>query len=107
VLEQDAADDRPEGRSGGEHRRPHRDRDAALVAVGEDLRSSDSVDGMSIAPNTPIPARAAISQAALGAKAASTETAAKPVAPISSIRRRPNRSPSVPIVTRSPASTSG
>lgn len=50
---------------------------------------------MSIAPNTPMPARAAMSQPADGAKAASTEIAAKPVAPISSMRRRPKRSPSV------------
>ena len=71
------------------------------------LRSSDSVEGISIAPNTPMAARATISHPALGAKAASTETAAKPVAPMSSIRRRPNRSPSVPIVTSRPASTSG
>ena len=71
------------------------------------LRSSDSVEGISIAPKTPIAARAAISHSALGAKAASAETTPNPVAPMSSIRRRPNRSPSVPIVTSRLASTSG
>ncbi len=71
------------------------------------LRRSERVEGMSIAPNTPMSARAAMSTAAVGAKAARAETVAKPVAPMSSIRRRPNRSPSVPIVTSRLARTSG
>ncbi len=70
-------------------------------------RSSDSVDGISMAPKKPSRARAAISRPAVGAKAASAETTANPVAPMRSRRRRPKRSPSVPMVTRSPASTSG
>ena len=41
------------------------------------LRRSDSVEGISIAPNTPMAARAAISHSALGAKAASAETEAE------------------------------
>ena len=41
------------------------------------LRSSDRVEGISIAPKTPIAARAAISHSALGANAASAETSAE------------------------------
>jgi hypothetical protein len=47
---------------------------------------SDSVEGISVAPATPSSARAAINIAALVEKAASTEAAAKPVAPISNSR---------------------
>ncbi len=71
------------------------------------LRSSARVDGMIMAPNRPMAARPAINHSAEGAKADSADTVANPVAPISSIRRRPNRSPRVPIVTSRPASTSG
>ena len=42
------------------------------------LRISDSVDGISMAPNTPSTARAATRCRALGAKAAATDTTAKP-----------------------------
>ena len=71
------------------------------------LRSRDNVEGMSMAPKNPIAARATISSSAVDANAASAEIAANPVAPMRSIRRRPNRSPIVPIVTSRPASTSG
>nr|BFF16187.1 hypothetical protein GCM10025699_74900 [Microbacterium flavescens] len=70
------------------------------------LRSSDRVAGMIMAPKKPSTARAAMSDSAFGENAASTETAAKPEAPISSSRRRPKRSPSEPIATSSPARTS-
>lgn len=63
----------------------------------------DSVEGMSVAPATPSRARATISHRALGAKAAKTEAAPKAAIPIISSRRRPIRSPSVPIVIRKPA----
>ena len=107
VLEQDAADDGPSAAPAEKpaaHTAIAMRRWSRLVKM---LRRSDSVDGISIAPNTPIAARAAISHSALGAKAASAETRPNPVAPMSSIRRRPNRSPSTPIVTSRLASTSG
>src|SRR6478609_9076876 len=69
------------------------------------LRSSDSVDGISMAPNTPSTARAATRYPALGANAAATDTTMKPLAPIISMRRRPIRSPRLPIITSSAAST--
>ena len=62
------------------------------------LRISDSVDGASVAPATPSSARVAISISALVENAASTEATPNAAAPISSSRRRPMRSPSVPIV---------
>jgi hypothetical protein len=67
------------------------------------LLISDSVDGASVAAATPSSARAAISISALVEKAARTDAAPKPAAPISSRRRRPMRSPSLPIVISSPA----
>ena len=67
------------------------------------LRISDSVDGAMVAPATPSSARVAISIAALVEKAASTEATPNAAAPISSRRRRPIRSPSVPIVISDPA----
>ena len=70
------------------------------------LRISDRVDGISIAPNTPSSARAATSISAVGANAAPTDTTANPVAPIISRRRRPTRSPRLPMATSRAASTS-
>lgn len=64
---------------------------------------NDSVEGISVAPAIPSRARARISSPAFGAKAASTDTAAKAVMPINSRRRLPIRSPSVPMVSRNPA----
>ncbi len=66
-------------------------------------RISDKVDGASVAPATPSSARSAISIAALPENAASTEATPKPPAPISSSRRRPIRSPRLPIVISQPA----
>src|SRR6266545_363226 len=66
-------------------------------------RISDSVDGASVAPARPSRARAAISISALVEYAASTEVRPKAVAPISSSRRRPIRSPRVPMVSSEPA----
>ncbi|MDR6172356.1 hypothetical protein QE359_003385 [Curtobacterium sp. SORGH_AS776] len=71
------------------------------------LRMIERVAGMSIAPNTPMTIRAATSIQASVAKAAATEKSAKPVAPTTRIRRRPMRSPMLPITTRRPARTSG
>ena len=71
------------------------------------LRINDRVAGISIAPKNPMAARAAMSAPAVGTKAATAEIAAKPVAPIRSRRRRPNRSPRLPMGTSRPASTSG
>ena len=67
------------------------------------LRISESVDGARVAAATPRSARAAISIAALSEKAASTEAAPNAAAPIRSSRRRPIRSPRVPIVMSEPA----
>jgi hypothetical protein len=67
------------------------------------LKSSDSVEGASVAPAIPSSARAAISIVALVEKAASTEAAPNDAAPIISSRRRPKRSPSVPMVMSDPA----
>jgi hypothetical protein len=68
------------------------------------LRINDSVDGASVAPATPRRARATISISALVEKAANSEAAPKAAAPIRSSRRRPIRSPRVPIVISDPAS---
>jgi hypothetical protein len=67
------------------------------------LRISDSVEGASVAPATPSAAREAISISGLDENAATTEAPPKAPAPIRSNRRRPIRSPSVPIVMRKPA----
>jgi hypothetical protein len=68
------------------------------------LRIKASVDGISVAPATPSTARAAISISGLVDHAATSDAAPNAVAPIISSLRRPMRSPSVPIVTRKPAS---
>jgi hypothetical protein len=67
------------------------------------LRISDSVEGASVAPATPSSAREAISISGLDENAATTDEAPNAAAPVSSSRRRPIRSPSVPIVIRKPA----
>jgi hypothetical protein len=67
------------------------------------LRISDSVEGATVAPATPSRARAAISIPGVVEKAASTEAAANAPAPVRSSRRRPMRSPRVPMVTSDPA----
>jgi hypothetical protein len=67
------------------------------------FRISDSVEGASVAPATPSRARAAINMEALRENAASTDAAPKVAAPSISKRRRPMRSPSVPMVMSRPA----
>ena len=74
---------------------------------GKMLRIRDRVEGISIAPKKPSAARPAMSHSALGAKAVAAETAAKPTLPIRSRRRRPIRSPRLPMATSRPASTNG
>lgn len=64
---------------------------------------SASVDGISVAPATPSSARARISVGGSGAYAAATDRTANAAAPVNSSRRRPIRSPSVPIVITNPA----
>jgi hypothetical protein len=64
---------------------------------------SDSVEGIRVAPATPSSARATMSHNAFGANAARTEAAANAATPTISSRRRPIRSPNVPIVMRKPA----
>jgi len=63
----------------------------------------DSVEGASVAPAMPRSAREAISIATLDEAAAITDATAKAAEPIMSRRRRPIRSPKVPIVIRKPA----
>jgi hypothetical protein len=67
------------------------------------FRINDSVDGARVAAATPSTARVAISIDALVENAASTEAAPNAAAPINRRRRRPMRSPRVPIVIRNPA----
>ena len=67
------------------------------------LRISDMVDGINVAPAIPRMARVTISISALFEKAARIDAAANAPAPIISSRRRPIRSPNVPIVMSEPA----
>ena len=67
------------------------------------LRISDSVEGASVAPAMPSKARATISISGLDENAAATDATPNAAAPMRSSRRRPIRSPSVPIVIRKPA----
>jgi hypothetical protein len=66
------------------------------------LRINERVDGISVAPAMPSSARAAISISGVEENAANPEARAKAAAPTSNSRRRPIRSPSVPIVSRNP-----
>jgi len=52
------------------------------------------------APTSPWPARAAISSPGLVAAAHAADATTNPATPVSSIRLRPNRSPSLPPVSR-------
>jgi len=70
------------------------------------LRISDSVEGMSEAPKKPSSARPAMSISGLELNAASTEATPKPIEPPTSMRRRPIRSPRLPIAMSRPASIS-
>jgi len=67
------------------------------------LRIRDRVEGARVAPAIPSRARATISISALEEKAASTDATPNAAAPIINSRRRPMRSPSVPIVISEPA----
>ena len=67
------------------------------------LRISESVDGAMVAPAMPSSARETISIVALRENAARIDAAPKNAAPTNSRRRRPRRSPSVPIVMSEPA----
>jgi hypothetical protein len=67
------------------------------------LRMSDKVPGAMVAPASPSSARVAINMPELLLKAAITEATANASAPIISSRRRPMRSPSVPMVINDPA----
>ncbi len=71
--------------------------------AGKMLVRMESVVGMIPAAPTPISARDAISAEELSASAARTEPTPKTTRPVTSARRRPKRSPSVPAASRSPA----
>jgi hypothetical protein len=66
---------------------------------------SARVEGISVAPASPMRARLTMSISGLTENAASVEAAANATPPTSSRRRLPMRSPSVPIVTRKLAMT--
>lgn len=61
------------------------------------------IDGANVAPAMPSSARIAINISALVENAASTEATPNAAAPINSSRRRPMRSPRLPIVINKPA----
>jgi hypothetical protein len=61
---------------------------------------------MIIAPPTPSSTRMAITDSGLSASSTPSDAAPKITNPVTSIRRRPSRSPSALAVTSSPASTS-
>ncbi|MCY1299208.1 hypothetical protein D9M70_487290 [compost metagenome] len=67
------------------------------------LRIKERVEGASVAAATPSTARARIKVSAFQANAAKIEARPKAIEPIIRMRRRPMRSPSVPIVIREPA----
>jgi hypothetical protein len=67
------------------------------------FRMSERVEGAMVAPAIPSRARDAISISALVEKAARSDATPKPAAPTMRTRRRPIRSPRVPIVIRNPA----
>ncbi len=67
------------------------------------LRISERVDGAIVAPAIPSSAREPISISALVENAVRSEARPNATAPIRSSRRRPIRSPSVPIVISAPA----
>ena len=73
---------------------------------GKTSMITDSVAGMIIAPPTPIAARSTISCVASCANAASTLATPNSTSPACRARLRPKRSPSVPIVSRTPAKAS-
>ena len=67
------------------------------------FRISESVEGAIVAPAIPSSALEAISISALVENAQSSDARPNATAPISNSRRRPIRSPSVPMVMRQPA----
>ena len=67
------------------------------------LRIRDRVEGAMVAPEIPRSALLTMSISALVEKAASTEVMPKVTAPIKSSRRRPIRSPRLPMVISDPA----
>ena len=67
---------------------------------------TERVAGMIIAPPMPMSARSAMSWSAFCANAAATLATPKSARPDCRARLRPNRSPSVPIVSRTPANES-
>ncbi len=73
---------------------------------GKTSMITDSVAGIIIAPPTPIAARSTISWPELWASAARTDARPNRISPDCSARLRPKRSPSVPIVSRTPANAS-
>jgi len=74
-------------------------------SAGKTFVRMDSVDGMISAPPRPMRARLAISMSAPLESADSREPVPKTSSPAASARRRPKRSPRLPIVRSSPANT--
>ena len=106
VLEQDAADDRPEPTLGAGDGGPHADGPAPLTRVGEDVGEDRSVAGMMSAPPMPMNARVKISTFAELGERGRAEPTPKITRPIVSAPLRPKRSPRLPAVSSRPANTS-
>ena len=102
VLEQQPAEQGTERATGGEAGDPHTHSNVCSCGSRNMLRINERVEGARVADATPRIARAAISMGAVNENAASTEAAPNATAPISSSRRRPIRSPNVPIVMSDP-----
>lgn len=82
----------------------------AAIALGRSSSSKtvmriDSVEGMISAPPTPMATRAAMTSPGFVQKVAASDAAPKSSSPMIMIFRRPNRSPRLPEVSRSPAKT--
>ena len=75
-------------------------------AGGKVAASSDRVPGMTMAPPTPMTARAMMTWVASPATVATRVPMAKTSSPPCSSRRRPSRSPIAPIGRSRPANTS-
>ena len=75
-------------------------------SAGKTFVRMDSVEGMISAPPTPMRARLAMSMSASVASAEASEPLPNTTSPATSARRRPKRSPRLPMVSSRPANTS-
>ena len=94
---------RPDRAADGIAGAPHADGEGPLSGVVKHIADEREGRRRDRRPRQPRRARAAISMPALWAKAASTEAAPNAAAPTRSNRRRPKRSPRLPMVMSEPA----